>query len=46
MVVRDATECARGQQGLRQGGGWEHPAEAEMRRLLRAARSKYIANTE
>lgn len=45
VEVRDALECVRGQQGLREGTSWENPAGAEMRRLLRAVGNKYIAKS-
>lgn len=45
VEVRDASECVRGQQGLKEGASWEHPAGAEMRRLLRAVGNKYIAKS-
>lgn len=45
MEVRDATEWMRDQQGLREGASCEHPAGAEMRRLLRAVGSKHTAKS-
>lgn len=45
VEVRDATECERDQQGLREGASCEHPAGTEMRRLRRAVGSNYVAKS-